>query len=118
MHKEKPQVKTKFLEIRDRGTCIPVMAQELKPTTFKEIEIFRRYGWGEGAGIILTRLDNVEATNDPYQWNCFRTMRTAHNYINSNFDTIPNYSVVDVRVILGETTEPAQSEIWTIPFHL
>lgn len=111
-------MKTKFLEIRDRGTCIPVMAQELKPTTFKEIEIFRRYGWGDGAGIIVTRLDNVEATNDPYHWNCSRTMRTAHNYINSNFDTIPNYSVVDVRVILGEAAEPAQSEIWTIPFHV
>ena len=108
-------METKFLESRDRGTCIPVMAQKLTATTFKEMQILRRYGWGAQAGIILTRLDIVEATNDPYNWNCIRTMHTAHNYINSNFDTIPNYSVVDVRVILGEATEPAQSEIWTTP---
>ena len=106
-------METKFLEIRDRGTCIPVMAQKLTATTFKEMQILHRYGWGAEAGIILTRLDTVEATNDPYQWNCIRTMRTAHDYINSNFDKIPDYSVVDVRVILGEATEPAQSEIWT-----
>lgn len=111
-------METKFLEIRDRGTCIPVMAQKLTATALREMEIFRRYGWGAGAGIVLTRLDNVEATNDPYYWNCFRTMRTAHEYINANFDIIPNYSVVDVRVILGEATEPAQSEIWTIPDRL
>lgn len=108
-------METKFLEIRDRGTCIPVMAQKLAATTFKETQILHRYGWVAEAGIILTRLDTVEATNDPYQWNCIRTMCTAHDYIDSNFDTIPNYSVVDVRVILGETTEPAQSEIWTTP---
>lgn len=108
-------METKFLEIRDRGTCIPVMAQKLTATTFKEMQILHRYGWVAEAGIILTRLDTVEATNDPYQWNCIRTMRTAHDYIDSNFDTIPNYSVVDVRVILGEATEPAQSEIWTTP---
>lgn len=111
-------METKFLEIRDRGTCIPVMAQKLTATTFKEMQILHRYGWGAQAGIVLTRLDTVQATNDPYQWNCIRTMFTAHDYINSNFDTIPNYSVVDVRVILGETTEPAQSEIWTIPDRL
>ena len=106
---------TKFLEIRDKGTCIPVMAQKLTPTAFKEVEIFRRYGWREGAGIIVTRLDVVKAASDPCDWNSSTTMFTAHNYINSNFDTIPNYSVVDVRVILGQATEPAQSEIWTIP---
>lgn len=111
-------METKFLEIRDRGTCIPVMAQKLTATTLKEMEIFRRYGWGEGAGIVVTRLDAVEATNDPYRWDCARTMRIAHEYIDNNFDIIPNYSVVDVRVILGEATELAQSEIWTIPDHL
>ena len=111
-------MKTKFLEIRDRGTRIPVMAQKLTADTLEERQIFRRYGWGEGSGIVVTRLDDIEATNDPYHWDFSRTMRAAHEYIDANFDTIPNYSVVDVRVILGEATEPAQSEIWTIPDNL
>lgn len=111
-------METKFLEIRDRGTCIPVMAQKLTATNFKERQILSRYGWGEGAGIVVTRLDAVEATNDPYQWGCSRTMRVAHEYIDNNYDVIHNYSVVDVRVILEEATELAQSEIWTIPDYL
>ena len=43
----------------------------------------------------------------------WRTMPTAHYWIIEHFDEIQDGAVVDVRVILGETTEPAPAEIWS-----
>lgn len=119
-------MQTKLFEIRDTATMIAVMA--IKPS---EADIIargvlnhdgaqalaqRRYllglvGWrpSDTAAVLLVRLHDSEANFDAHEWANVRTMRTAHQHIEKNFDTLADGAVIDVRVIKGEASEPAVS---------
>ena len=105
-------MKAKALEVRDKGTFIPVLAVDINPTEEAQRYLLRRCGYAcDGVpNIVLTRLDgNGVATNDPYTWGG-RTYPIAHNYIINNWDKLQNGDVVDVEFILGETLKPKVSE--------
>ena len=104
-------LETKMFEVRDRGTYIPVAATKLVTNDLGEAYMLRRAGYSNSYPmVILTRLDNVEAHNDAYNWADTRTLREAHGYIAKNFDTLKSGDVVDVEFILGETTVCKTSE--------
>lgn len=106
-------MKVKMFEIRDAGTCIPVIAIRVNADTYEEFRFWKREGFNCAYGdVILVRPENELAKYDPYHWND-RTMMEAHLYIRSHFDELPDCSVVDVRCIVGETSKPADSEIWS-----
>ena len=111
-------MKIKFVEIRDEGTCIAAMAIRMVADGAIEQRFLRREGYPkDGTSVILMKLADQKATNDPYEWPSigagWRTMPSAHFWIIKHFDEIQDGAVVDVRVILRETTEPAPAEIWS-----
>jgi hypothetical protein len=106
---------TKTLEIRDEGTFIGVLAIRMLGDSPTQNYYFRRCGYpADGSSIMLMCLSDGRATNDPYAWPArgmgVRTMGTAHNWIIDHFDDLLDGDVIDVQVILGETTEPKLSE--------
>lgn len=118
---------TKLLEIRDEGTCILALAIQMmalpastaeKQVTPASIEYwFLHYRSGyptDGSSIMLMCLSDGKATNDLYQWTALgmgsRTMPNAHAFIERHFDELSDGDVVDVQVILGETSVPKKSE--------
>jgi hypothetical protein len=109
-------VQFKILEIRDEGTHIPVMAMRmLAENDVQDYYVHGRCGHPrDGHSIVVMHLDNMRATNDPYQWPDLgmgrRTMGSAHDYIINHFDELKDGDVVDVRVILGEAKESVPSD--------
>lgn len=112
-------MKTKFIEIRDEGTCIPALAIEMSVDDAVSDRFLWRYGYpraGEGTpSVILMRLSDQKATSDPYEWPSLtgdrRTMPIAHRFIIDGFPALDSGQVVDVRELLGEADEPALPEI-------
>lgn len=102
-------MKTLVLEVRDRLTCIPVMAIQMAADDPTQAFYLRRCGFSDGLGVILMKINDQAAHSDIYDWRD-RTMRHAHEYIIDNFDKLNHGDVIDVRTILGETAEPAKSE--------
>lgn len=109
-------METKVLEVRDSMTCIPVLAIRMRAQSrVQAYYIHERGGYPrDGSAIVVMMLSDQRATVDPYEWPSLRlgnrTMPNAHDYIYNNFDKLQDGDVVDVRVILGEATEPAISE--------
>ena len=109
----------KFLEIRDRHTCISALAIQMTPSGSIERKYLWRAGYplldefndGHEPAVIMMRLDDQRASSDPFFWND-RTHKTAHEFIYTNFDELVNGQVIDVRVILGEEEVSALPEIW------
>lgn len=118
---------SKALELRDRGTFIPILCVDMNPaativgihdakTKDPKYEaqryLLRRCGYacsGE-PNIIITRLDgNGKASNDPYDWGD-RTFKVAHNFIIDNWSELRDGDVVDVEFILKETATKKISE--------
>ena len=104
-------MRIKCIEIRDEGTCIAAIAIAMKPSSHVESAFLWREGYPPH-GVVLMRLSDQRATSDAYEWND-RTHQTAHLYIEQHFDELENGTVVDVRVILEETEEPAEAEVYT-----
>lgn len=109
------QIESKVLEVRDRGTFIASLAIRMLAANPTQEFYFRRCGYpADGSSIMLMRLYDGKATNDPYEWPAItgdgRTMPNAHNWIIDHFNELSDGDVVDVQVILGETTEPKVSE--------
>ena len=104
---------TKLFEVRDRGTFIPVIATLMIPVgTEADAEAFllKRAGFDfDSAFVLLARLEGGDALYDPFGW-VNRTMRTAHIYIQDNWDALRSGDVVDVEFILGERPAPKISE--------
>lgn len=105
----------KILEIRDEGTCMPVLALQMKAENDTQAFWLGRAGYPrDGRSITLVLLSNQNASNDPFDWGKFgygpRTMPTAHQYIITNWDTIKEGDVIDVSFILGERSAPQESE--------
>lgn len=97
---------TKLIEIRDKGTYIPVLC--VKPggtvSPFTESKIWQTSGYGN-----LREQAEYVLMYTIYDWDD-RTRRTAHRYIIKNWDSLESGSVVDVEFILGETTPPKTSQ--------
>lgn len=113
---EAPPASIMLFEVRDRGTCMKVLA--LKPSGFTEAD---NWLWGQ-AGYSSkpeTQAHYVIAIDisdppgivqyDPYAWDN-RTMRHAHAYIREHWDELQSGAVIDVQYIRGETTEPKPSD--------
>jgi hypothetical protein len=113
-------MKTKALELRDKGTFIPILCVDMNPAGHGQMVdtaqryLLRRCGYAcDGRpNIIVTRLNgDGQATNDPYAWKCgARTFPVAHKWIIENWSWLKDGDVVDVQFILGETGEPKKSE--------
>lgn len=120
-------MKAKVLEVRDRGTFIPVLCVDINPdvvsisgnavTDEAQRYLMRRVGYpcnGEPV-IMLTALNGGERADcDPHSWRG-RTYPVAHDYIASHWDELNDGDVIDVECILGETDEPKKSERFTDP---
>lgn len=105
-------MKTKLIEIRDRGTCIVALCIDMNPVNDVEHQGLRAYGYPCNGvpNIMITHSSGGRiATNDPYHWND-RTWRTAHHRIIEEWDTLKDGDVVDVEFALGETTSKKVTE--------
>lgn len=105
----------KTFEIRDSMTFIPAMGIQLLPACMGDRALIARAGYGvspseQGEHIVLVRLSDCKAANDPYDWSD-RTMKAAHNHIINNWDSLSSGDLIDVEFILGEKPEPCQSEL-------
>ena len=110
-------METKVLEIRDSGTCILALAIRMKSDGSEVRDWFIHYRSGyprDGSSIMLMRLADGRATNDPYEWPAVthdhRTMPHAHNWIIDHFDELSDGDVVDVQYLLKERETPKESE--------
>ena len=102
----------KLLEIRDKGTFMPMFAFNTASQWPQQSYLLRRAGYSpEGDCIMFGYLaqSGMPACYDPYDWND-RTKKTAHEYIQAHWNELKDGDVVDVEFILGETTQPKQSE--------
>jgi hypothetical protein len=106
-------VKVKILEIRDKGTFIPMLCVDMNPDHDGQRYLLRRCGYACDLrpNILMTRLsaDGTPAWNDPYAWGG-RTFPVSHNWIIENWEKLKDGDVVDVQFILGETAKPKLSE--------
>jgi hypothetical protein len=111
-------LQVKLIELRDIATCIPVLAVRLWRDREADPEshwLLARAGYGSLESVsppcvLLTDLQGGrKAEYDPYAWGG-RTFPVAHDYIQDNWDLIPDGGIVDVRVILGEETELPKSD--------
>lgn len=106
----------KTLEIRDEGTCVPALAIRMHAdNSVQAYYIHRRSGYpSDGSSIMLMRLSDGKATNDPCGWPALgfgpRTMPIAHLHIIENFAKLADGDVVDTEYLLKESTEPKVSE--------
>ncbi len=115
---------TKALEIRDRGTFIPVIATLMTPAVDdgryeQESYLLARSGYGrdpmEHPLIMLCRMDanggsSHQASYDAYGWGGARTLTVAQQYILEHFEELHSGDVIDVEFILGESAEAKRSE--------
>lgn len=99
-------MEVKLFEIRDRATCVPAMAVRVSRD---DGPIMRRAGFGDPM-VVLTMLATAKTEWDPYNWGPSRTMQPAHLHIEANWDKLSSGDVIDVRVLLGETTIAATPE--------
>lgn len=104
-------MQVKLLEVRDRGTFLPVFALDTAPSNEGQRYLLRRCGFApDGKTIIIARLNGEgNSSADAYHWNN-RTMQTAHIYIDEHFAELQDGDVLDVEFILGETKVPKISE--------
>ncbi len=108
-------MKSKILEVRDEGTRIDVLCIEMRSDDPVQAGYFRRHGYPtDGSSIMVMKLHDGRATNDPYEWPGLgggqRTMPNAHHWILAHFNELKDGDVVDVEFILSETTSPKVAE--------
>lgn len=105
-------METKILELRDRGTFIPILCIRLLPDTARENYLLRRAGFAFAPPLVqLVNLTTGQGGWDEYEiGRGARTLPIALQHIRSNWDDIENGEVVDVQYILGETEAPKISE--------
>ncbi len=107
-------METKWLEIRDDGTRIPVFAfttaQFYEP---KDTALIRHAGLQIGAHHLIVGRFHPSAMNvDAYEWRSrgIRTMFEAHIWLAEHWTEVKNGDVIDVEFILGETARPKTSD--------
>lgn len=106
----------KLLEVRDRGTLMPVMAIRPMGTNDAEHWLWNRSGYGGNTETQQTYVIIVDMSEppgvinyDPYSWDN-RTLRTAHRHIAEHWNELASGAVIDVEFILGESQQPKISE--------
>jgi hypothetical protein len=98
----------KQLEIRDRGTTMPMLAISVSGG---DGWLLRRAGFGITPLVILIALSKMECQYDPYSWSTrARTVPEAHRYITAHWTEIQDNDVIDVEFILGERATKKASE--------
>lgn len=105
-------METKCFEIRDDGTFMPVICIRPTPDNEEQRWLLRRDGYrGDSSEscIIYIKPQCRGVNYDPYDWND-RTNHTAHKYIQENWASLQDGSVIDVSFILGESAVPKKSE--------
>lgn len=102
-------METKILELRDRATFIPVVAIYLDYHNASEEEryLLGSTGWGGGPWLMLAKLIDFNFT-DYYTSQVW--MNRAHDHIKENWHSIPNYAVVDMEFVRGESVAPKQPQ--------
>jgi hypothetical protein len=112
-------VEVKCLELRDKGTFIPVIC--IRPTPDNEAQrwLLRRDGYSgtdEEQCVILINAQCRGVSYDPYGWdsNTGHTIPYAHRYIREHWFDLQDGDVVDVEFVMGQSTAPKRSERETV----
>ena len=107
---------TKIFEVRDRMTCLAVLAMQLESKTEAERYLLAREGYGPSSiqhseYIMLIQIagGRGKAYCDEYDWGN-RTMANAHAYIKAEWDNLSSGDVVDIEYILGESEQSKRPE--------
>lgn len=107
-------IQTKFFELRDKGTCVPVFAILMAPTGDKAADaLLRRAGYSlTSTPLVLfgSMMGDRKAEYDPFNWGD-RTFSTGHHWAAEHFDQMKSGDVIDVEFILGETAAVKLSEL-------
>lgn len=107
-------MQAKLLEIRDRATCISALAVKLnriESSNDGEGFILGREGIISESFIVLYSFSRNEGYIYPTDWGSdTRTMLVVHQELVDNWDKYQTGDVIDVRYILGENEEPAESD--------
>jgi len=118
-------MKAKTFEIRDDGTCIPVLAVQLEAGNQADSYLIARSGYGGNPRgnrpfVVIWPMSggHGHASSDPYGHGAGgdRTWVTAHEHIEKYFNDLESGAVVDVEFIRGETTAPKLSDRIAGPF--
>lgn len=97
----------KYLEVRDSGTMMPLLCVPLDRS-----RMVRYCGFDtDHLTLYVTKLQGGDGgtQHDPNRWD-LPWMVVVHKYVRDNWNTIPNYSVLDFRVIRGEVWNSASPE--------
>ena len=111
-------METKLFEVRDRGTCLSVIAIRLGPENEAERYLAARVGYGltkeeQEDYVLYAGLEEFEMQYD-YHKQSNRTRHVSHKYIQDHWDELNSGDVVDVEFILGETqTKKVSDRIWS-----
>jgi hypothetical protein len=102
----------KVLEIRDRATCIPIVAySSAEVESSREAALFRRASSPpESKVIYVQRLNDGRGNHDAYEWND-RTMATTHKYLESHWEEVKNGDIIDIPFILNETIDKMLTDV-------
>lgn len=107
------------LELRDRGTFIPIMAILMVPDVISTGYEAQRYllaraGFRGAHCVVVMRMDCHAQIHNQCAYDCHdwdnRTFAVAHNWIEKHFFELKDGDVIDVEFILGETSECKKSE--------
>lgn len=100
----------KYLEIRDRATCIAAIGIAIDGN---DSWLAHRAGFAPGERYILLSIiaEPNRTEYDPHAWSGgARTLPVAHQWIIANWDSLENESVVCVEFITGERETPKESD--------
>lgn len=103
---------TKFFEIRDEATCIPVLCTLMESTSPVDKSFLRRSGYGPGQLLVLYFDLNTNRGGYDSHDHKSKTHRIAHTYIQENWDRLSNGDVIDVGFITGNSTSIKEPEIY------
>ena len=110
-------IEVKVLEIRDSGTYIGALAIRMASSDPIQASYLRRDGYSrDGSTIVLVRMADAMAANDPYDWpgrsRGTRTMQLAHIYVQQHYPELIDGDVIDVEhefwEELGLPSQPAK----------
>jgi hypothetical protein len=109
----------KFLEVRDAGTTIPIIAFSIAETLntdseqmIKREKYYNHTGYNVDSGsVFVIKLVEPSIEFDSYNWNEGRTMIKAHQYIEKHYNELNEFDVIDVQYIMGETKQKKNPEL-------
>lgn len=106
-------MEVKMFELRDHGTFIPLLCIRPGNRSLEHPFIAKmiwRCGWRDSDAVIVMSFgDATRCQSYPYAWGD-RTFHTAHLHIQENWSKLSTGDLIDVRVLLGETDKPCESE--------